>query len=155
MPFAGPKEARDAVYGFLVAGLATQLPSWTPVIIFDDKQEPQPTVDMEPYLRAQFRHTDRLQRTVGGAGGRRFRAKFQLTLKLYTRLGAGMDDYAVGMTNFPGADTIVNALLKIFEGKTTGIDSAQFYHVRSQEYGEDEGRYRTNIIVPGDYDTVR
>ncbi len=155
MTYAGPKEARDAVYGFLTAGLASLLPSWTPVIVFDDKQEPQPPTDMSPYLRAQFRHVDRNQRTVGGAGGRRFRAKFVLTLKIYTRLGMGMDDYLVGVTSYPGADTIAGVLLHIFEGKTTGIDAAQFYHVRSREYGEDEGRYLTLVLVDGDYDTVR
>lgn len=156
MPFATITDARDAVYGFLVSGLATYLPGWTsPVIIFDDKQEPQPTADQSPYLRAQMRHTDRNQVTVGGAGGRRFRAKFTLTIKIYTRLGSGMDDYAVGLTTFAGADKISDAIMHTFEGKTTGIDQAQFYRVRTVEFGESEGRYCTYVYVNGDYDTVR
>jgi len=155
MPFATITDARDAIYGFLVSGLGTHLPSWTPVIIFDDKQQPQPTVDQSPYLRAQLRHTDRNQVTVGGAGGRRFRAKFTLTLKIYTRLGSGMDGYSVNGTSFPGADEISDALMHTFEGKTTGIDQAQFYRVRTVEHGEDEGRYMTCVYVNGDYDTVR
>jgi hypothetical protein len=157
MPFAGPAEARDAVYGFLVAGLSSKLPDWDAVIIFDDKQTPDPPEDMSPYIRAQFRHLRREQSTVGGAGGRRFRAKFQLTLKVYTKLGSGMDDYSLdgGTTTLPGADTICQALLGVFDGKTTGVDQAQFYKASSQEYGADEGRYRTNVLVQGDYDTVR
>lgn len=148
--------ARDAVYTFMAAGLASRLPGWAnPVIIFDDKQKPEPPDDMSPYIRAQLRHHARGQVTVGGAGGRRFRARFSLTMKVYTKLGSGMDDYTVGVTTFSGADKICEALIHVFEGKTTGIDQAQFYKVRSQEYGEDEGRYRTNVIVEGDYDIVR
>lgn len=156
MPFDGPGEARDAIYTFFVNGLAAQLPSWTnPIIIYDGKHVPDPPDDTQPYLRVELRHTDRKQRTVGGAGGRRFRAKFTLTIKVLTKLGEGNDDYKVGATTFAGADSIVKAMEKTFEGKTTGIDAAQFYHVRSREYGEFEGRWLVLIIVDGDYDTVR
>lgn len=156
MTYATIADARDAVYGFLQAGITSRIPSWTsPVIIYDDKETPSPPKDMIPYLRAQMRHTDRRQASVGGAGGRRFRSKFQLTMKLYTQPGKGMADYKVGATTWPGQDTIINGLLRIFEGKTTGIDAVTFYRVTPQEYGEDEGRYRTNLLVNGDYDTVR
>lgn len=156
MPFDGPGSARDAIYSFFVAGLAAQLPSWSsPVIIYDGKHAPDPPVDMQPYIRAQLRHLDRNQRTVGGAGGRRFRAKFALTLKVYTALGEGNDNYYVGSTLYPGGDSIAKAMLATFEGKTTGIDQAQFYHVRSREVGEEEGRWLTLVTVDGDYDTVR
>lgn len=156
MPFADIGAARDAIYTFMVSGLATQLPSWTPIIIFDNKQTPAPPDDQRPYMRVQLRHTDRNQRSIGGAGGRRFRAKFQVTCKVYTMLGVGADPYspAVGQPVYPGSDVIAQALMNIFQGKTTGTDQAQFYHVRSQEYGEDEGRYRTNVLINGDYDTI-
>lgn len=147
--------ARDAAYKFLTDGLTSELPAWTKIIIFDDKNTPAPPVDQRPYIRAQFRHTMRDQSSIGGAGGRRFRSKFQLTLKIYTQLGKGMDDYKIGVPSYPGQDTIGDALLRIFEGKSTAGYSMSFFKVQPQEYGEDEGRYRMNVLVRGDYDTVR
>lgn len=156
MPYETQGAARDAIYGFMMTGLGLYISTWVnPIIVFDDKQEPQPPITQIPYMRAQLRHTGRTQVTVGGAGGRRFRSKFQLTMKVYTWMGRGMDDYSYLTVDYPGQDTICDALLHVFEGSTTGTDAAQFYQVRRLEYGEDEGRYRSTVIASGDYDTVR
>lgn len=159
MPFATQGAARDAVYAFLMAGIVARISQWTsPIVVFDDKNVPAPPKDEKPYIRAQMRHTDRKQSSIGGAGGRRFRSKFQLTLKVYTLIGMGNDDYKIpggGATVYPGQDTICDALLLVFDGKTTGTDAASFYNPKRLEFGEDEGRQRSNVIVMGDYDTLR
>jgi hypothetical protein len=161
MPYAGPGEARDAIYTFVGAGLLARLPTFDQsVIIFEDKQTPAAPTDKRPYFRIQVVHQGRSQRSIGGAGGRRFRAKFTITIRIYTDIGQGMDDYQLAGALptdpvYDGADKIAGALLRVFDGQTTGLDGISFYRARSQEYGTVEGRFQTNVLVEGDYDTIR
>lgn len=145
MPFTSTEQAKDAILTVFKTAWDTITPS-PPAVIYQGTKKDTPDGD-ESFVRVWLQHTDGFQSTVGGAGGRRFRAEGSLSFFVHTPLK--LDDG--GTLAYQYAKVLQDA----YEGKSTGGDQVEFRRVRLIEVGTDGTWYRVNVLMDFDYDRIK
>lgn len=136
------EQAVDAMYGHLTTGW-NNLPS-PPTLLYEDRGQEIPGTDVA-WARAEVRHNEGGQATLGEKGYRTFERIGFVTVQIFTPLNQGRAQ----------SDKLAQAVIDIFEGETAGNGAIWFRRVRANEVGRDGGWFQINVLAEFEYDQQR
>lgn len=145
MTFATVTAAYDAIMDFFKSGWALAYPAGdAPFVVFPDQKQDTPP-DQSPWVRLVFQHNQGFQATISPSPIKRFRKKGKVTFELRTPLGDGLTV----------SQGLIDTVLGIFEGKSTGPDAVIFRDCVPLEVGPDGAFFFTKVVVNFEYDQMR
>jgi len=112
-------------------------------VLWDDVAGAKPAAD-EPYARATVIHGAAGQRTMGGAGARRFSRSGSVIVQVFVPRGRGL----------ALADQLSKVAVDAFEAQRTPGD-VWFRNVRANEIGGQTTWFQTNVIADFTYDEIK